>query len=161
MTLFIPLLQKHTPGNQPVAKEIDRTAFKVRSPSFAGQLPTPMSSNKGNWFLYLTATVKPATGNSSQGFVIGQAASGWVNSGRCTLTPMMRIRPRAEQWNARLVGVEAQQNHDAGFLYYYSSAFGFDETHSPELRDSALKVRRGFRSCSIRRLTGCRLGGEW
>jgi len=35
--------------------------------------------------------------------------------------------------------VESQQNHDAGFLYYYSSAFGFEQTRSPQLRESALK----------------------
>jgi unsaturated chondroitin disaccharide hydrolase len=50
-----------------------------------------------------------------------------------------KYRRWAELWNARLIGVEGQQNHDAGFLYYYSSAFGFEQTRSPELRESALK----------------------
>jgi unsaturated chondroitin disaccharide hydrolase len=48
-----------------------------------------------------------------------------------------KYRAWAELWQAKLLGQELQQNHDAGFLYYYSSALGYDLTHQPSLRDSA------------------------
>ena len=46
----------------------------------------------------------------------------------------------AESWGSRLIGQESQQNHDAGFLYYYFSAMGFDLTREGNLRDSALRA---------------------
>ena len=49
-----------------------------------------------------------------------------------------KYRKWAELWGAKLLGQELQQNHDAGFLYYYSSALGFDLTHDAALRSSAL-----------------------
>ncbi|HXA00176.1 MAG TPA: DUF4861 family protein [Candidatus Dormibacteraeota bacterium] len=44
----------------------------------------------------------------------------------------------AELWSSKLMGQELQANHDAGFLYYYSSALGHDLTHDEALRASAL-----------------------
>lgn len=49
-----------------------------------------------------------------------------------------KYRTWAELWGSRLLGQESQQNHDAGFLYYYSSAMGFDLTHQDALRASAV-----------------------
>src|SRR4029077_183415 len=50
-----------------------------------------------------------------------------------------KYRRWGELWNSKLIGLEAQQNHNAGFLYYYSSAFRYDQTHAPYLRQSALR----------------------
>jgi len=49
-----------------------------------------------------------------------------------------KYRKWAELWGSKLQGQELQANHDAGFLYYYSSALGNDLTHDPALRESAL-----------------------
>lgn len=49
-----------------------------------------------------------------------------------------KYRKWAELWESKLLGQELQQNHDAGFLYYYSSALGHDLTHDAALRSSAL-----------------------
>jgi unsaturated chondroitin disaccharide hydrolase len=49
-----------------------------------------------------------------------------------------KYRKWAELWGSKLLGQELQANHDAGFLYYYSSALGHDLTHDAALRSSAL-----------------------
>src|SRR5215469_5111226 len=51
-----------------------------------------------------------------------------------------KYRHWAELWNSRMVGAELQQNHDAGFLYYYSSVPGFRETGDPEFKESGLRA---------------------
>jgi len=51
-----------------------------------------------------------------------------------------KYRRWAELWNSRLLGAELQQNHDAGFLYYYSSVLGYKQTGSREFKDSALRA---------------------
>ena len=50
-----------------------------------------------------------------------------------------KYRRWAELWGSKLSGQEFEQNHDAGFLYYYSSAMGFDLTRDDALRGSALR----------------------
>ncbi len=49
-----------------------------------------------------------------------------------------KYRKWAELWGSKLLGQELQANHDAGFLYYYSSALGHDLTKDPTLSASAL-----------------------
>jgi len=50
-----------------------------------------------------------------------------------------RFRRWAELWNARLLNKEASENHDTGFLNYYSSALGYGSTKDPKYRDGALR----------------------
>ena len=50
-----------------------------------------------------------------------------------------KYRKWAELWGSKLLGQELQANHDAGFLYYYSSAMGTDLTHENALKSSALR----------------------
>ena len=46
----------------------------------------------------------------------------------------------AETWNARLLGQESQETHDAGFLNFYSSAAAFEATKDPKYREGALRA---------------------
>jgi hypothetical protein len=51
-----------------------------------------------------------------------------------------KYRHWAELWGAPLFGQEMLQNHDTGFLYYYSDSLGYDLTHAPAQRESALRA---------------------
>src|SRR5436190_4911985 len=51
-----------------------------------------------------------------------------------------RFRRWAEIWNARLLGKEATENHDTGFLNYYSSVLGYRQTKDQKYRDGGLRA---------------------
>lgn len=50
-----------------------------------------------------------------------------------------KYRQWAELWGSKLLGQEPEEDHDAGFLNYYSSALGYDLTKKDELRAGALR----------------------
>jgi unsaturated chondroitin disaccharide hydrolase len=109
------------------------------------------------WEPVLQATSEPISANSGQGFFSEannatgewQKQSGYFWTGSFwtgelwqlySATHDEKYRRWAELWGSKLIGQESLQNHDAGFLYYYSSAMGFDSTRDDALRASALRA---------------------
>lgn len=108
------------------------------------------------WEPILQATSEPLSSHSGQGFFTEadnttgewQKQNGYFWTGSFWIGELWQLysithddkyRKWAELWGSKLIGQELQQNHDAGFLYYYSSALGFDLTHDDTLRASAIQ----------------------
>ncbi|HZB44126.1 MAG TPA: DUF4861 family protein, partial [Pyrinomonadaceae bacterium] len=51
-----------------------------------------------------------------------------------------RFRRWAERWNAHFLGKENLQNHDTGFLNYYTSVLAYRQTKDAKYRDGALRA---------------------
>jgi unsaturated chondroitin disaccharide hydrolase len=51
-----------------------------------------------------------------------------------------RFRRWAELWNARLLGKEMTENHDVGFINYYSSVFAYRQTADKKYREGGLRA---------------------
>ncbi len=56
------------------------------------------------------------------------------------MTREPKYREWAELWNARLLGEEPAQNHDVGFLNYYSSVVAFAHTKEAKYREAGLRA---------------------
>ena len=51
-----------------------------------------------------------------------------------------RWRRWAEVWNARFLGKESTENHDTGFINYYSSVLGYRQTKDSKYREGGLRA---------------------
>lgn len=117
--------------------EVDRTAQKWE-PVISSAAPQDFAANRGLGF-FLDGNNQTGEWEKRQGFFwtggfwIGEL---WKLYG---LTKDDKYRRWAELWAARLLGKESEQNHDTGFLYLYTSALGYEQTHDPKFRESALR----------------------
>jgi unsaturated chondroitin disaccharide hydrolase len=115
--------------------EIDRTATKWE-PIIAAQAADAVTPNKGAGFFTdgdnQTGEWKPREGYFWTGsFWVGELWKMYARTGQ------EKYRRWAELWNSHLLGQESRQNHDSGFLYYYSSVLGYQQTSSSALKASA------------------------
>jgi unsaturated chondroitin disaccharide hydrolase len=56
-----------------------------------------------------------------------------------------RFRRWAELWNSRLIGKEMTENHDVGFLNYYTSVFAYQQTTDKKYREAGLRAAERLR----------------
>jgi unsaturated chondroitin disaccharide hydrolase len=118
-------------------KEIDRTAEKW-APVVSATPVGAVTSHTGNGF-FTDGDNQSGEWKPQQGFFwTGSFWTGelWKMYSR---THDEKYRRWAELWTSRLIGKESDQNHDTGFLYFYSSVLGFELTKDRKLRDSALR----------------------
>jgi unsaturated chondroitin disaccharide hydrolase len=55
-------------------------------------------------------------------------------------TKDQRFHRWAEVWNARLLGKETTENHDTGFINYYSSVLAYQQTKEAKYREGGLRA---------------------
>jgi unsaturated chondroitin disaccharide hydrolase len=124
-------------------QEIDRTAA-AWEPIIAASKTGDLSSNKGLGF-FTDGDSQSGEWKKHNGFF--WTGSFWVGElwNMYAHTRDEKYRRWAQLWNSRLLGLESQQNHDAGFLYYYSSVAGFGLTGSPDLKESGLRAAERLR----------------
>jgi unsaturated chondroitin disaccharide hydrolase len=116
--------------------EIDRTAEKWE-PVISAAPAASISNNTGEGF-FTDGDNQTGEWKSQKGFFwTGGFWPGelWQMYGR---THDTKYRRWAELWTSTLLGKEFDQNHDTGFLYYYSSVLGFQLTRDRRLRNSAI-----------------------
>ena len=118
-------------------KEIDRTATKWEH-VVSGAQPGTITTHSGAGY-FTDGDNQTGEWRIQKGFFwTGGFWTGelWKMYG---LTHDEKYRHWAELWTLPMVGSESEQNHDTGFLYFYSSAPGFELTHDTRLRESALR----------------------
>jgi unsaturated chondroitin disaccharide hydrolase len=118
-------------------RAIDRTA--VQWEPILQETPQPINSNSGQGFFTEANNVTGEWQKQNGYFWTG---SFWMGElwQLYTATHEEKYRRWAELWGSKLIGQESLQNHDAGFMYYYSSAMGSDLTRDERLRASAIRA---------------------
>jgi unsaturated chondroitin disaccharide hydrolase len=108
------------------------------------------------WEPILRATPEAISSNKGQGFFTEgdnqsgewQKQNGYYWTGSFWVGELWQLygatreekyRQWAQLWGAKFIGQESQENHDAGFLNYYSAALGSDLTGEVALRASAMR----------------------
>ncbi|HEY6308552.1 MAG TPA: DUF4861 family protein [Candidatus Angelobacter sp.] len=119
-------------------EEIDRTATKWE-PVIAASARENFGANKGDGF-FTSGDSQTGEWKQREGFF--WTGGFWVGElwKMYSHTHEEKYRRWAELWSTRMLGAEPKQNHDAGFLYYYSSVLGYQEIGTPELKESGLRA---------------------
>jgi unsaturated chondroitin disaccharide hydrolase len=117
--------------------EIDRTATKWE-PIISATGPANIANNSGAGFMN--------DGNDETGEWDARKGFFWTGSfwtgelwKMYARTKNDKYRRWAELWTSALLNKEAAQNHDIGFLQYYSTVAGYELIHDAGLRDSAVR----------------------
>jgi len=115
---------------------IDRTATEWEA--VLASTPEAISSKTGQGF-FTEADNRTSEWQKQNGFY--WTGSFWVAElwQLYATTHDEKYRKWAELWGSKIIGQESQQNHDAGFLYYYTSALGYDLTREDALLASAIR----------------------
>ncbi len=101
--------------------------------------PEEVTRDKGEGF-FTEGDNKTGEWKAQKGFFwTGEfwAAELWQLYGK---TKDERFRRWAEAWNARFLGKEATENHDTGFINYYSSVLGYRQTKDAKYRQGGLRA---------------------
>jgi unsaturated chondroitin disaccharide hydrolase len=116
----------------------ERTAQKLES-AITSTPPADAARDKGDGF-FTEGDNQTGDWKAQKGFF--WTGSFWVGElwqlyGK---TRDERFRRWAELWNDRLLGKEPVENHDTGFLNYYSSVFGYSRTKDAKYREGGLRA---------------------
>jgi unsaturated chondroitin disaccharide hydrolase len=124
--------------------EVDRTA-QIWASRVSAAPAASLSAHTGEGF-FTEADNKTGEWKQQNGFF--WTGSFWTGElwQLYAITHDEKYRRWAELWTSRLTGKEAEQNHDAGFLYFYSSVAGYKLTHDTHLRESALRSAQRLES---------------
>ena len=74
---------------------------------------------------------------------------------------MTNFRRWAELWNARLLGKEMNENHDTGFLNYYTSVLAYRQTKEVKYRDGGFGRRASEGTLQSDDRVGSRVARQW
>ena len=119
-------------------QEIDRTARKW-APVISTSNPETFGAQNGSGF-FTEADDRTGQWRPQKGFF--WTGGFWTGElwDMYKWTHEPQYRRWAELWTSRMVGHEATQDHDVGFLFFDSAALGYRLTHERKLRQSALRA---------------------
>lgn len=106
-----------------ILERIDQTAWEWET---RGKFPLTANNFTGKW--------KYSKSDWTTGFWVGML---WL---AYDVTKDARYKNYADNWTAWNFGRETGDQHDRGFVYYYSSAYGYEMTGNVIYHDSAIKA---------------------